>query len=98
MVNQVDNSQIVNTYMDDILSKSGEEGEQDSHKPGEESLCLDMVPDYLKELVSIHSDCFVEISGLGRVDVVEHEIPILPGSNPIKSKPFRLSWEEQEAK
>ncbi|KAG1082822.1 hypothetical protein G6F40_014984 [Rhizopus arrhizus] len=29
--------------------------------------------------------------------MVEHEIPTLPGTTPIKSKPFRLSWEEQDS-
>ncbi|CEJ03345.1 hypothetical protein RMCBS344292_17331 [Rhizopus microsporus] len=91
IVNQVDNNKIINNYTDDILSKSSEEGEQDFHKSGEESICLDEVPDFLRELVSTHSDCFVEFSSLGRVDIVEHEIPIHPCSIPMKPKSFRLS-------
>ncbi|KAG1168564.1 hypothetical protein G6F70_008831 [Rhizopus microsporus] len=63
---------------------------------GEDALDFSGVPDFLKNLVMAYQDCFVEVSGLGRVDLVRHEIPIKTDAIPIKSRPFRLTWEEQD--
>ncbi|KAG1332920.1 hypothetical protein G6F62_007014 [Rhizopus arrhizus] len=96
VVNEINNKNALNTYTEDIVDIAEDSESHGDDTNGEGSLCLEDVPDYLKKLIKDKADCFVEISGLGRVDMIEHEIPIAPGSTPIKSKPFRLSWEEQD--
>ncbi|KAG0974528.1 hypothetical protein G6F29_012152 [Rhizopus arrhizus] len=77
------------TYMEEVAEASDQE-------QGEEgSFCLNKVPNWLQDLVTSHKETFVEVSGLGRVDLATHEIPTLPGTTPIKSRPFRLTWDEQ---
>ncbi|KAG1206309.1 hypothetical protein G6F69_008927 [Rhizopus microsporus] len=41
-------------------------------------------------------DCFVENAGLGRVKGFTHTIELLPNSKPVRSVPFRLTWEEND--
>ncbi|KAJ8652105.1 hypothetical protein O0I10_012295 [Lichtheimia ornata] len=54
----------------------------------------DLPPEF-KELLQQYAHCFVEIGGLGRVQHVMHEIP-LKDKTPIRSKPYRLTWEEEK--
>ncbi|KAG0953800.1 hypothetical protein G6F31_013346 [Rhizopus arrhizus] len=84
---------LLNYYIDDVYSAT-DDGVSTKDNP---VLDLEAVPDYLKDLITEYAASFVEISGLGRTDMAEHEIPTLPGTTPIKSKPFRLSWEEQDS-
>lgn len=84
---------LLNYYIDDVYSAT-DDGVSTKDNP---ALDLEAVPDYLKDLITEYAASFVEISGLGRTDMAEHEIPTLPGKTPIKSKPFRLSWEEQDS-
>lgn len=53
------------------------------------------LPPEVELLVNSYKDCFVEVSGLGRVHGFEHEIPTRC-SVPIRSRPYRLTWEEQD--
>lgn len=84
----------LNTYQDDVLVCSDEESTES--KKNDSDISLDNIPDYLKGVVTRHLDSFVEVSGLGRVNILEHEISVMPDAVPIKSKPFRLTWEEQD--
>jgi hypothetical protein len=52
------------------------------------------VPMELENIVSNFEHCFVENVGLGRVRGAAHSIP-LEGGAPIRSKPYRLTWEEE---
>lgn len=54
------------------------------------------VPTFLRELVKSYKNCFVEVSGLGRVTNVKHHITIKPGEEPVKARPFKMSWQEQQ--
>ena len=51
------------------------------------------LPEGLKKLLGEYADIFYENSGLGRVANAEHHIPTT-SDIPVRSKPFRLSWEE----
>lgn len=51
-------------------------------------------PKEVKELLEKYRDCFVEHAGLGRVNIVSHEIKTVT-ETPIKSKPYRLTWTEE---
>lgn len=77
------------TYIEEVAETSDQELTEDV------PFCLDKVPEWLQDLVASHKETFVEVSGLGRVDLATHEIPTLPGTTPIKSRPFRLTWDEQ---
>ncbi|KAG0809412.1 hypothetical protein G6F19_013626 [Rhizopus arrhizus] len=56
-----------------------------------------LVPQEMKEMVeSRFADCFVENSGLGKVKGFEHKIVLKPDATPVRSVPFRLTWEENE--
>ncbi|KAG1046838.1 hypothetical protein G6F43_010692 [Rhizopus delemar] len=54
------------------------------------------IPEVLKALIEDYSGCFVENAGLGRVKGFTHKIELKPGSQPVRSVPFRLTWEENE--
>ena len=84
----------LDTYQDDVLASSDKESTES--KKNNPDISLDDIPDYLKGVITRHLDSFVEVSGLGRVNILEHEIPTMPDAVPIKSKPFRLTWEEQD--
>lgn len=58
---------------------------------------FNQVPVSLRPLIKQQKECFVEVSGLGRVDCCRHEIPIAVDATPLKSRPFRLTWEEQDS-
>lgn len=55
-----------------------------------------VVPMVLENLIEKYADCFVENSGLGRVKGYTHTIELLPESKPVRSVPFRLTWEEND--
>lgn len=53
------------------------------------------VPDELQEVLQEYAHCFVEVTGLGCVNIgVQHEIPVRD-MEPIRSRPYRLTWEEE---
>lgn len=55
------------------------------------------VPDELVEVIERYKNCFSEVSGLGRVKNYVMDIPLVSGATPIRSKPFRMTWQEEEA-
>ncbi|KAG0781438.1 hypothetical protein G6F18_011891 [Rhizopus arrhizus] len=55
------------------------------------------VPEELVEVIDQYKNCFSEVSGLGRVKNYVMDVPLVPGATPIRSKPFRMSWQEEEA-
>ncbi|KAG1445016.1 hypothetical protein G6F56_010064 [Rhizopus delemar] len=79
----------LSTYLEEVIE------ETDTNSTKEELLDLTKVPEWMKELIRRYIGAFVEISGLRCVDLVRHVIPTLPG-DPIRSKPFRLTWDEQD--
>ncbi|KAG1317378.1 hypothetical protein G6F62_012928 [Rhizopus arrhizus] len=78
---------LVESYEEGIFDKLSDD-EDDDEK---------MVPQEMKEMVeSRFADCFVENSGLGKVKGSEHKIVLKPDATPVRSVPFRLTWEENE--
>ncbi|KAG2208342.1 hypothetical protein INT45_012431 [Circinella minor] len=61
----------------------------------DEEKAIDELPKELQHTLEQFKDIFYENSGLGRVTIAEHHIPTTT-DNPIRSKPFRLSWEEEK--
>lgn len=53
------------------------------------------LPGEVEAILSEFDDCFVENSGLGRVEEIAHTIETTT-DRPIRSRPYRLSWEEEE--
>lgn len=53
------------------------------------------LPSEISDLLENHRHCFYEDVGLGRVTVAKHHINLNEDS-PIRSKPYRLSWEEDK--
>lgn len=53
------------------------------------------VPPEIQSVVENNQKSFVEVSGLGRLQGVEHEIPTT-NETPIRSRPYRLTWEEDQ--
>ncbi|KAG1041219.1 hypothetical protein G6F43_012131 [Rhizopus delemar] len=84
--------QSLTSIVEEVLDDSG----MHSSETAGDSLDFSGVPDFLQDMVMEYEHCFVEVSGLGRVDLVSHEIPTLANTVPIKSRPFRLTWEEQD--
>lgn len=71
-------------------------------RPYQEDLCDEAsgdeseTSDELQDLLQEYAHCFVEVSGLGRVKTgVQHETPIRC-LEPIRSRPYRLTWEEEK--
>lgn len=51
----------------------------------------------LETLLENYKICFVEISGLGRVDEkYAHKIDLVDEKKTVRTKPYRLTWEEDE--
>jgi hypothetical protein len=51
----------------------------------------------IRGTLKTYKDAFVEVSGLGNFDLVKHSIQLnKPDSTPIRTKPFRLSWAEED--
>ncbi|KAG2190968.1 hypothetical protein INT47_007113 [Mucor saturninus] len=69
-------------YVEEVMSVSEKEEE--------------VLPQGIASVVEAHQDAFVENSGLGRVNLLDHEIPVTT-SEPIRSRPYRLTWEEDES-
>lgn len=53
------------------------------------------LPPEINNLLECHRHCFYEEVGLGKVTVAQHHIH-LTADTPIRSKPYRLSWEEDK--
>ncbi|KAG1095701.1 hypothetical protein G6F40_012350 [Rhizopus arrhizus] len=78
---------LVESYEEGIFDKLSDDEDEDE----------EMVPEEMKEMVeSRFADCFVENSGLGKVKGFEHKIVLKPDATPVRSVPFRLTWEENE--
>ncbi|CDH61066.1 krab-a domain-containing protein [Lichtheimia corymbifera JMRC:FSU:9682] len=65
------------------MSQEGENGEKEKSEK-----------EKIRKLLSKYQDCFVEHAGLGRVNLLSHEIKTTT-ETPIKSKPYRLTWAEE---
>jgi hypothetical protein len=64
-------------------------------KPSDGDLNLDAVDDPdLRDFITKNKNLFVEVSGHGIIKNARHDIQIKPGSAPVRSKPYRLTWEE----
>ncbi|KAG2216448.1 hypothetical protein INT45_000061 [Circinella minor] len=61
----------------------------------DEEKAIDELPKELQHTLEQFKDIFYENSGLGRVTIAKHHIPTTT-NNLIRSKPFRLSWEEEK--
>jgi hypothetical protein len=79
-------TKVKNTMVNDVI---------DSTSDSIKKLDFELVPNFLKALLKSYEECFVEVSGLGRLKNAEHHIKIKEGEQPVKCKPFRLTWEEQ---
>ncbi|KAG1324234.1 hypothetical protein G6F57_014807 [Rhizopus arrhizus] len=78
---------LVESYEEGIFDKLSDNEDDDEQ----------LVPQEMKEMVeSRFADCFVENSGLGKVKGFEHKIVLKPDATPVRSVPFRLTWEENE--
>ncbi|KAG1302226.1 hypothetical protein G6F64_011112 [Rhizopus arrhizus] len=80
------------TYQEDTLSDSFVENEARQVKPNEEG----ETSKSMNDLVDTYKHCFVEESGLGRVNNVYHEIPTT-SEIPIRAKPYRLTLDEEQS-
>lgn len=69
-------------------------GDEDEQSTVWEICDMSNTPEEVKELVLRNKNCFVEVSGLGRVVGVEHSIR-LNSDIPVRCKPYRLTWEEE---
>ncbi|KAG2190953.1 hypothetical protein INT47_005641 [Mucor saturninus] len=69
------------------------EEEAQSEKPTTDSQEL---PLQITKLIEENKETFVENSGLGRLAVTSHSIPV-NNTTPIRSRPYRLTWEEETA-
>ncbi|CEP06857.1 hypothetical protein [Parasitella parasitica] len=58
---------------------------------------FDRTPTFMRPILQEYADCFVEISGLGRVKGFQHDIKIKPEAQPVRSRPYKLTWEENAA-
>lgn len=54
------------------------------------------VLDELKPLVEEYKDCFSEVSGLTKIKGYSLDIQLKEDARPIRSKSFRLTWEEED--
>lgn len=83
-------------YHEDVIDMTENEGEELTKESEDKAIDVSEVPDFLLPLIEEYKDCFVEIRGLGRVTIAEHRIETFKDTEPITSKPFRMSWVEQE--
>ena len=53
----------------------------------------------LRQLLSKHSDCFVDPNDntIGQTNITQHEIKLIPGAKPIHKMPYRISPEKRQA-
>ncbi|KAJ8651318.1 hypothetical protein O0I10_013191 [Lichtheimia ornata] len=79
-----DASKLLRYYKEELLGNASVTGNDDESMPAE-----------ITDLLDHYQHCFVETSGLGRVHGYEHHIP-LHDFTPVRSKPYRLTWEEEE--
>ncbi|KAG1168581.1 hypothetical protein G6F71_009002 [Rhizopus microsporus] len=82
------NNELLVSYMEELMT--GELGCQEKLGTPQEEM-----PEIIQDVLLTNKECFVEVSGLGLVDFIQHEIPTL-NEAPIRSKPFRLTWEEEK--
>jgi len=91
---QVNHSQSVKEALANITTKGITE---DPPAKNDNPLDISAVPAFLQDLLVKYADCFVEVSGLGRVKGFKHDIKIKPGAQPVRAKPYKLTWEENAA-
>ncbi|KAK4512302.1 3-keto-steroid reductase [Mucor velutinosus] len=54
-------------------------------------------PEFLHDLLNEFSHVFSEVSGLTKIKGHKMRVQVVEGAKPIKSKCFRLSWEDEDA-
>lgn len=69
--------------------------DQDEDNGDSFATSLNDMDESVKQLVLRYKDCFVEVAGLGCVTGVKHSISLMDDSKKVKSRPYRLSWEEE---
>ncbi|KAG0770989.1 hypothetical protein G6F22_016891 [Rhizopus arrhizus] len=83
----------VDAYEDELIP----EGEvfEEEFKYNANNITIGVLPE-LADVVERYKECFSEVSGLGRVTGYMMDLPLIDGSTPIRTKPFRISWQEEE--
>ncbi|KAG2190950.1 hypothetical protein INT47_009222 [Mucor saturninus] len=69
-------------YVDEALSETSNEETE--------------IPNLINDLLNKNQHAFAENNGLGLVNLLEHHIPTTT-AQPIRSRPYRLTWEEDKA-
>lgn len=86
------------TYIDEALESSGDEidcsNSVEEEDPFEEKLTD--LPPLLATFLRERKMQFAEWGGLGCLKGAEHQIVLKPGATPVRSRPYRLTWEEDE--
>ncbi|CEP07422.1 hypothetical protein, partial, partial [Parasitella parasitica] len=77
---------------EDLIPDTGEEGVVFS-----ESNVTEGVPEFLKQVVEEFKHTFSEVSGLTKIKGYKMRIQLIEGAEPIRSKCFRLTWEDEDA-
>lgn len=88
------------TYIDDALESScDEEGNAvvtNAKVDPDMEEKLTGLPESLAEFLRGHKLQFAEWGGLGCLKEAEHSIVLKPGVTPVRSRPYRLTWEEDK--
>ncbi|EIE82990.1 hypothetical protein RO3G_07695 [Rhizopus delemar RA 99-880] len=93
-VYMVQNSQNHVDAYEDVLIPDGEALEEE-FKYNADNITIGVLPE-LADVVEKYKECFSEVSGLGRVTGYKMDLPLVDGATPIRTKPFRISWQEEE--
>lgn len=85
--------------LDSNLLNYSEEAEMEEPSTGDSDPFeerLKNVPPALADFLRERKMQFAEYGGLGCLKGAEHTIRLKPGSTPVRSRPYRLTWEEDE--
>jgi len=88
------------SYLEEALPSEDEvvKGESKVDKDVEEQFVerLKEMPDSLACLLKKHKMQFSEFGGLGCIKGAEHHIQLKPGVSPVRSRPYKITWEADE--
>ncbi|CEP13581.1 hypothetical protein [Parasitella parasitica] len=79
---------------DEVAPEAKSKVEEDEEGCFQERL-KDM-PTTLAALLMKHKMQFSEFGGLGCIKGAEHRIQLKPGATPVRSRPYKITWEEDE--
>jgi hypothetical protein len=97
-ISALGNSVDLKDYIDEVLSLDDDlhdEGQVNGTEDPFESR-LKSLPMGLANLLRKRKLQFAEFGGLGCVKDAEHRIQLKPGATPVRSRPYRLTWQEDE--